>query len=121
MDAIAVFDRKEVRRSFGKEYPRGGHGIDTRKEATKSFSTSATCSTNRRQDDPEGEHVWIQMGSEEPGVYSDKAKYSPTNVAFGADGGFYIGDGYGSNYIHQYDKEAKWVRTWGGFATRRAK
>ena len=50
-----------------------------------------------------------------PGVYSDKAKYSPTNVAFGPDGGFYIGDGYGSSYIHQYDKHANWVRTWGGF------
>ena len=38
----------------------------------------------------------------------------PTNVAFAPDGGFYVGDGYGSSYIHQYDKDAKWVRTWGG-------
>jgi hypothetical protein len=36
-------------------------------------------------------------------------------VAFAPDGGFYIGDGYGSHYIHQYDKDANWVRTWGGF------
>jgi hypothetical protein len=35
-------------------------------------------------------------------------------VAFAPDGGFYVGDGYGSHYIHQYDKDAKWVRTWGG-------
>jgi hypothetical protein len=41
-------------------------------------------------------------------------QYRPTNVAFAPDGGFYVGDGYGSNYIHQYDKNAKWVRTWGG-------
>ena len=40
--------------------------------------------------------------------------YVPTNVAFAPDGGFYVGDGYGSSYIHQYDKDAKWVRTWGG-------
>jgi hypothetical protein len=61
--------------------------------------------------------VWVKWTPEEPGVYTDpiKTKYSPTNVAFAADGGFYIGDGYGSNYIHQYDKDAKWVRTWGGF------
>ena len=26
----------------------------------------------------------------------------------------YIGDGYGSHYIHQYDSDANWVRTWGG-------
>ncbi len=30
------------------------------------------------------------------------------------DGGFYLGDGYGSHYIHQFDKDARWVRTWGG-------
>jgi hypothetical protein len=39
---------------------------------------------------------------------------SPTNVAFAPDGGFYVGDGYGSHYIHQFDKDARWVRTWGG-------
>jgi hypothetical protein len=26
-----------------------------------------------------------------------------------------VGDGYGSSYIHQYDRDARWVRTWGGF------
>jgi hypothetical protein len=38
-------------------------------------------------------------------------------VAFAPDGGFYVGDGYGSHYIHQYDRDAKWVRTWGGNGT----
>src|SRR5205807_646324 len=36
-------------------------------------------------------------------------------------GGFYVGDGYGSNYIHQYDKDVKWVRTWGGTGTEHGK
>ena len=47
-------------------------------------------------------------------VYKNVSEYQPTNVAFAPDGGFYVGDGYGSHYIHQYDKDAKWVRTWGG-------
>ena len=51
---------------------------------------------------------------EEPHVYNQTARYCPTNVAFAPDGGFYVGDGYGSSYIHQYDKNAQWVRTWGG-------
>ncbi|HND51376.1 MAG TPA: peptidase, partial [Pirellulaceae bacterium] len=46
-----------------------------------------------------------------------EAKYSPTNIAFAPDGGFYIADGYGSHYIHQYDRDAKWVRSWGGEGT----
>jgi hypothetical protein len=117
MDAIAVFDPKgKFVRSFGKEYHRGGHGIDLRKEGNEEFLY--LCDVQHgivAKTTLKGEHVWVKWVPEEPGVYTDpKAKYSPTNVAFAADGGFYIGDGYGSNYIHQYDKDAKWVRTWGG-------
>jgi len=117
MDAIAVFDAAgKFVRSFGKEYHGGGHGIDIRKDGGEEFlylcdvKHGIVAKTNLK-----GEQVWVKGRPEEPGVYKDPAvKYSPTNVAFSPDGGFYIGDGYGSHYIHQYDKEAKWVRTWGG-------
>ena len=117
MDAIAVFDPAgKFVRSFGKEYHGGGHGIDVRKEGGEEFlylcdvKHGIVAKTNLQ-----GEPVWVKGRPEEPGVYKDPAvKYSPTNVAFSPDGGFYIGDGYGSHYIHQYDKDAKWIRTWGG-------
>src|SRR5262249_16360267 len=64
-----------------------------------------------------GEVVWNKGVPREPGVYGKGMKYSPTNVAFAPDGGFYIGDGYGSHFIHQYDKDAKWIRTWGDFGS----
>ena len=54
---------------------------------------------------------------EQSGVYTKLEQFNPTNVAFAPDGGFYVADGYGSNYIHQYDKDAKWIRTWGGAGT----
>ncbi len=117
MDAIVVFDPQgKFVRSFGKEFHRGGHGIDLRKEGNEEFlylcdvQHGIVAKTNLK-----GEHVWVKWTPEESGVYTGNNKYSPTNVAFAADGGFYIGDGYGSNYIHQYDKDANWVRTWGGF------
>ena len=117
MDAIVVFDPQgKFVRSFGKEFHRGGHGIDVRKEGNEEFLY--LCDVQHgivAKTTLKGEHVWVKWTPEEPGVYSDKAKYSPTNVAFAPDGGFYIGDGYGSSYIHQYDKDANWVRTWGGF------
>jgi hypothetical protein len=118
MDAIAVFDPEgKFVRSFGKEWHGGGHGIDLREEDGQEFlylsciglKTVAKC-------DLKGEVVWKKGVPTECGKYDTKnPKYSPTNVAFSPDGGYYIGDGYGSSYIHQYDPKGEWVRTWGGF------
>ncbi|MCC9605838.1 twin-arginine translocation signal domain-containing protein [Blastopirellula sp. JC732] len=116
MDAIVVFDPTgKAVRSFGKEYHGGGHGIDIREEGGEEFlylSDVKHCQVIKT--DLKGDVVWKKDFPQEPGVYKDGAGYRPTNVAFAPDGGLYIGDGYGSHYIHQYDKDAKWVRTWGG-------
>lgn len=115
-DTIVVFDPAgKFVRSFGKEYYPGGHGIDIRKEGGEEFlylcdrHHCEVIKTNLK-----GEQVWKFGTPKEPGVYSAAKKFQPTNVAFAPDGGFYVADGYGSHYIHQYDKDAKWVRTWGG-------
>lgn len=115
-DTVLVFDPVgKFVRSFGKDYYHGGHGIDIRKEGGEEFlylcdfHHHIVCKANLK-----GEEVWRKSFPKEPGVYKDSGAYRPTNVAFAPDGGFYIGDGYGSHYIHQYDKDAKWVRTFGG-------
>src|SRR5438445_7000474 len=67
--------------------------------------------------DLKGEVVWSKERKDLAVTHKyddEKARFSPTNVAFAPGGGFYVADGYGSNYIHQYDKDANWVRTWGG-------
>jgi hypothetical protein len=116
LDTIVVFDPTgKFVRSFGSVYYPGGHGIDVRKEGTEEFlylsdiAHGIVAKTNLK-----GAIVWRKGVPQEPGVYTKGKRYSPTNVAFAPDGGFYIGDGYGSHFIHQYDKDAKWVRTWGG-------
>ena len=117
VDAILVFDPQgKFVRSFGKEYHTGGHGIDIRKEGSEEFLY--LCSTRVgivTKTTLKGEIVWKKERPLETGKYDDpKTPYSPTNIAFSPDGGFYVGDGYGSNWIHQYDQDAKWVRTFGG-------
>jgi len=117
MDAIVVFDPEgKFVRSFGSEYHGGGHGIDIRKEGGEEFLYLCDVKNNLvAKTNLKGEKVWVKHKPEEANVYTAPTqKFVPTNVAFGPDGGFYIADGYGSHYIHQYDKDAKWVRTWGG-------
>ncbi len=123
MDTIVVFDPKgKYVRSFGKGYYPGGHGIDVRKENGEQFLYLCDISHNQViKTNLKGEEVWKFGTPKEPGVYDKKHIFKPTNVAFAPDGGFYVGDGYGSHYIHQYDKDAKWVRTWGGFGDKPGK
>ncbi len=117
MDTVVVFDpRGKFVRSFGKQWHTGGHGIDVRKEGGEEFLylSHMTPKGPVVKTTLKGEVVWKKETPPEPGVYDDKAVFKPTNVAFAPDGGFYVADGYGSNYVHQYDKDAKYVRTWGG-------
>jgi hypothetical protein len=119
-DTVVVFDPDgKFVRSFGKQWHGGGHGIDVRVENGQPFLYLAQMFPVNLvvKTDLKGEVVWskdrtVLAGSH---VYDDPAaRYSPTNVAFAPDGGLYVADGYGSNYVHQLDKDGNWVRTWGG-------
>jgi hypothetical protein len=117
-DTVAVFDPQgKFVRSFGKAWHGGGHGIDIREEEGEEFLYLAFMFPVNLvvKTDKKGEVVWIKEKPTETDVYNKPdARFSPTNVAFAPDGGLYVADGYGSNYVHQYDKDAKYVRTWGG-------
>jgi hypothetical protein len=121
MDTVVVFDPAgKFVRSFGSEYYRGGHGIDVRKEGKEEFLYLSDIH-NRQvvKTSLKGEEVWKlsfprQAKVNDRPCYQKLDQYRPTNVAFAPDGGFYVADGYGSNFVHQYDKDAKYVRSWGG-------
>ena len=119
VDTVAVFEPNgKFVRSFGKGIHPGGHGIDLRKDGSEEFLY--LCDTAHGEvlkTTLKGDVVWKLSFPPEANVYSKTKPYRPTNLAFAPDGGFYVGDGYGQNYIHQYDKDQKWVRTWGGFGS----
>ena len=100
-----------------------GHGIDIREEEGQEFlylspdnDTLGFAKTTL-----DGELVWHkdrETIARDSGLYaSDKARFRATNMNFAPDGGFYLGDGYGSGYIHRYDKNAKFVSSFGGTGT----
>jgi hypothetical protein len=126
IDTTVVFEPSgKFVRSFGKQWNFGGHGIDIRKDGNEEFlylSITTTKPPDGSKPRPglvtkttlTGESVWERGVPKEANLYDAPEKYSPTNLAFAPDGGFYVADGYGSNYVHQYDKEARYVRSFGG-------
>ncbi|SFH56081.1 NHL repeat-containing protein [Planctomicrobium piriforme] len=116
-DTVVVFEPSgKFVRSFGKEYAGGGHGIDIRDEGGTEYLYLSITAPHRVvvKCDKQGNVVWKQTAPAEANVYDDKHAFSPTNVCFGPAGEVFVGDGYGSNFLHQYTADGKWVRTWGG-------
>jgi hypothetical protein len=115
-DAIAVFDeRGKFLNSWGARFKGGSHGLDLRREGNEEFLYH--CDTANRKvvkTKLDGTVVWEIGTPEQAGVYQSGKPYIPTNVAFSPNGDFYVADGYGSNWIHQYDINRNYKRTFGG-------
>jgi len=105
----------------GKDGKMGGkgHGIDIRREGNQEFAylSPNDSSLSYSKTTLDGEVVW-NKGREELDEASDKlgekVNFRPTNASFRPDGGYYLGDGYGSNLIFEYDKNDRFVRAIGG-------
>jgi hypothetical protein len=126
--SIFVFDAEgKYIRSFGSQYQGGGHGIEVRQEGSEEFLY--VCAYQQVKAFSKltlnGEVVWHKHAPMEAEVYTKdedtkpqnvwgRDRFMPTNFAFLEDGGFLLADGYGSWYIHRYDKEANWVSKFGG-------
>jgi len=50
----------------------------------------------------------------EPNPDGSAKLYNPTNVAIAPNGDVYVGDGYGSYFINQYNAKGEHIRTFGG-------
>ena len=112
-NAVLVFDADgKYITSWGEEFQGGAHGLDIRKEGTEEFLYH--CDIKRRlvvKTTLEGEVIWQQSYPQQAEVYASIDHYRPTNVAFAPNGDFYVGDGYGSSYIHRYSKDGKYITT----------
>ncbi|MEM7313599.1 MAG: hypothetical protein AAF497_10660 [Planctomycetota bacterium] len=114
-------------RAFGSQFQGGGHGIEIRKEGSDEFLYVAAYQDVKSfaKMTLKGETVWYKKAPMESGVYAEgedvstkknwsRKGFLPTNFTFLDNGGFLLVDGYGSYYIHEFDKDAKWVRCFGG-------
>ena len=62
----------------------------------------------------DGQEVMNIPNPKEIGAYKEDENYVPTETAVGPNGDIYVADGYGSQYILQYDMEGNFIRKFGG-------
>lgn len=117
--AIVVFDKNGTfLTSWGERFAGGAHGIEARKEGREEFLYH--CDIAHRKvvkTKLDGTVVWEKDAPEESGLYRKGEPFVPTNIAFAPDGDFYVADGYGSDWIHQYRLDGSYVRSFGGRGT----
>ena len=115
-DAVVVFDANgKFVRSWGKEYKGGAHGLHLSREGGEEFFY--LCDPKRHlfaKTTLAGKELWRKWAPEQCNGYTMPDEFNPTNIAIAPNGDFYVADGYGKSFIHQYDKDAKYIRTFGG-------
>jgi hypothetical protein len=120
-DSMVVFDAQgKFVKSWGKDFKGGAHGLHILKEGKQEFLY--LCDTKRGvvvKTTLAGEEVFSigypkESEQYKPGADGTPVKYSPTNLAVSPNGDLYVGDGYGSSYINQYNNKGEYIRTFGG-------
>lgn len=132
-DTVVVFDRDgKFVRSWGRQFKGVAHGLELRREGSDEFLYLTVNAANPRMTPPpavqaavvkatlRGEVVWTIAGPPESDAYrqpnpdGSAKRYNPTNVAIAPNGDVYVGDGYGSYFINQYNAKGEHIRTFGG-------
>src|SRR4051812_33315347 len=127
-DTMVVFDpRGKFVRSWGSDFRGVAHGLHIRKEGTDEFLYLTVNAANPKmipppalqavlvKMTPRGEIVWKIAGppavdAYKPGADGVAKRYNPTNIAIAPNGDVYVGDGYGSYFVNQYNSKGDYIR-----------
>jgi hypothetical protein len=131
-DSMVVFDRNgRFVRSWGSAFKGVAHGLHIQQEGRDEFLYLTVNAANAKMTPqpemqavvlkvtPKGEIVWKIQGPPEFDGYKPAAdgtpkRYNPTNLAIAPNGDVYVGDGYGSSYVNQYNSKGEYIRSFGG-------
>lgn len=114
--AVVVFSPDgQIVDTWGKDFRGGLHGMCLREEEGKEVLYLAH--TRRHEvvkTTIDGKVLWTIGWPKESGVYKNEGQYKPTAVAVAPDGRIFVGDGYGQSWVHVYDKDRTYVKSFGG-------
>ena len=108
---VIIYDKKgKLITTWGKEYP-GAHGLTLFNE--NGTEVLFICDNNRHQvikTTLDGRVLMTLDYPKETGQYTKPEEYVPTETAIAANGDIYVADGYGKDFVIQYDSKGKYVR-----------
>jgi hypothetical protein len=124
---ILIFDKSgNLLDSWGTAYP-GGHGLTLTKEGEEDFLLIVDCgwyqdrtgnwkgqSGQVIKTDLTGRIIFNIGHPRTIGIYKDDEPFKPTETAVAPNGDIYVADGYGSDYIIQYNSKGQYIRHFGG-------
>ena len=112
-DTVVVFDKNGTFvRSWGEQFFKTAHGFDLIVEDGQELFYITDMARGLFKTTLDGKLIWHV---EKPPFYEGKKiKYTPTNVAVAPNGDVYFADGYGSWFIHHYDRNGNYKKTFGG-------
>ncbi|MGE3805504.1 MAG: peptidyl-alpha-hydroxyglycine alpha-amidating lyase family protein [Gemmataceae bacterium] len=108
---VQVYDAKgKFLRSWGDEKLKGAHHVKIDKEGNIWLAVYAAHVVQKYT--PEGK-LLLTLGTYGEAGRDEKHLDKPTDMAIASNGDIYVSDGYGNARVVQYDKNGKFIRTWG--------
>lgn len=115
-DAVACFEADGTfLHSWGEAFAAGAHGMYLSVENGAEYLYLTDLERHLVvKTTLDGQTIWEMGPPDRPDLYSSRELYQPTDVCVAPNADFYVCDGYGENWIHQYNAGAEYVRSWGG-------
>ncbi|OUW35521.1 MAG: 6-bladed beta-propeller [Flavobacteriaceae bacterium TMED179] len=112
---ILIYDRSgKVLEAWGTEFP-GAHGLTLVEEGSEEFLFITDPKTNKVcKTDLKGNILMTFTTPPEITDYKKPKEFKPTETTVAPNGDIYIADGYGKDFIIQYNAEGNYIRHFGG-------
>ena len=112
---VIIYDKSgKLISSWGHEYP-GAHGLSLFNENGE--DVLFICDNNRHQvikTTIDGKVLMVLDYPKETGQYTKADEYVPTETTIAPNGDIYVVDGYGKDFVIQYDYKGNYIRHFAG-------